>query len=231
MTADDVLNDYGDEFRQAVSGRGIDVASQRADDLDEEAIKVVRDLAGCGLHPSALDAACGLGGQSIRLAQAGARVIALDRADLASEVTTVACEVGVANLVTYLRSDLRSVAAQLRGYSFDVICCQRAIHYLPWAEAVEVVRQFASLLHPGGKLFLSASGLHSELGNGYASRSAPVENRYAPLVREMADKHGIAGEVCLYDADDLAKLFTTAGLAVEKIFTSSFGNIKGIAAR
>lgn len=149
MTADDVLNDYGDEFRQAVSGRGIDVATQRADDLDEEAIKMVRDLIGRGLMPSALDAACGLGGQSIRLAQAGAQVIALDRADLASEVTRFAREAGVANLVSYLRSDLRDVAAHLRGYFFHLICCQRAIHYLPWTEAVEVVRQFASLL-PGG---------------------------------------------------------------------------------
>ena len=122
------------------------------------------------------------------------------------------------------------VAAQLKGYSFHLICCQRAIHYLPWAEAVEVVRQFASLLLPGGKVFLSASGLHSELGNGYAHGSVPVEDRYAPLAQAMADKHGIAGDVCLYDADDLARLLTMAGLTVETIFTSSFGNIKGIAA-
>ncbi|WP_224961220.1 class I SAM-dependent methyltransferase [Geomonas subterranea] len=225
------VNHYGDEFRQAVSGHGIDVASQRADDLDDRALDWVKKLVCEGIRPTALDAACGLGGQSIRLAQAGATVTALDYADLAAKVDALAEQANVSDRLTYVRADLRSLTATLTPLFFNVICCQRAIHYLRWAEAKDTVQQLASLLAPGGKLFISASGLASELGDGYPARTCTPENRFAPLADNMVHKHGIAGDVCLYDTDDLECMLVTAGLAVETVYTSPFGNVKGVAKR
>lgn len=223
------INDYGDRFDQAVAGRGVDVASQRADDLDEMALDLVRRL-WKEQDVWALDAACGRGGQAVRLAGAGARVVAFDSADLSAEVRAAAFARRGEERVTFCRGDLRELDGAFPGRNFDIICCQRAIHYLRWSEAVAVVRHFRRLLHPGGQLFLSASGLYSELRDGYPWLE-PRETRYAALGDVIREKHGISGDVCLYSEKDLAELFLLAGLKAETIFTSPFGNVKGVAVK
>lgn len=223
------MNIYGDRLVRASEGHGADIASQRADDLDLMAVETVRETCAQGVTPHALDAACGLGGQAVRLAQAGARVIAADIADLGGEVAVAAAEGGCSERLSFVKADLRQIDEELAGWQFDLICCQRAIHYLPWNEAVEAVRRLTSLLKPEGRLYLSASGLKSELGEGYGGREHPVSCRYAPLAEAMAAKHGIAGPVCLYSMDDLAALFGAAELSTDCLFVSPFGNVKGVA--
>lgn len=84
------LNMYGDTLIRAAAGHGSDISSQRADELDELARARVNEIVtgqgGC----RALDAACGLGGQAIRLAQDGARVIATDLHDFSPELASSA---------------------------------------------------------------------------------------------------------------------------------------------
>ena len=222
------LNIHGDQLVRASSGHGSDIASQRADDLDRMAIEQVSNLHTTCL---ALDVACGLGGQAIRLAKAGAHVIAVDIADLSKEVTALAKKAGVATTVSFLRGDLRKLDEQMAGQAFDIICCQRAIHYLTWREAVQAVGRLALLLKPEGRLYLSASGIESELGLGYWGRELALSKRYAPLAEAMAGKHGIEGSVCLYSLEDLKSLFLAAGLAPLELFTSQFGNVKGVASK
>jgi hypothetical protein len=96
---------------------------------------------------------------------------------------------------------------------------------------VVAVKRLADLLNPGGKLFLSASGIASELGEGYPGRGVPAADRYAPLADEMAKKHGIHGMVCLYSLEDLEELLLQAGLVCEALFASPFGNVKGVGHR
>ncbi|UFS70229.1 class I SAM-dependent methyltransferase [Geomonas sp. RF6] len=199
------------------------------DELDELALALVRRL-WRDTNVLALDAACGLGGQAVRLAKAGAQVVAFDSADLSAEVQARAVEARVADRITFYQGDLRRGGDILRDRRFHVICCQRAIHYLRWSDAVTVVRNFTQLLHPGGKLFLSACGLYSELRDGYPWLEAR-ETRYAPLSESMRAKHGIQGDICLYTEDDLAELFREGGLSKETIFRSRFGNVKGVAVK
>lgn len=228
MAHDTEINLYGDRYRQPASGCGVDIASQRSDELDRLSLSFACDLVNRGETPIALDAACGLGGQAFRLAAVGAKVTAFDAADLAETVAATAAAAGLADRVTFVRGDLREVSA-LVGGPFNIICCQRAIHYLPWAEAVSVVKGFAGLLAPAGRLYLSASGLGSELGVSYPHALLPRASRYAPLSPQMASKHGIVGPVCLYTPEDLRDLFTAASLTAMSVFASPFGNIKGIA--
>jgi SAM-dependent methyltransferase len=112
---------------------------------------------------------------------------------------------------------------------FDIIICQRAIHYLPFVEAVSVVTEMKNLLSPGGRVYLSASGIYSELGDGYSAREDVLKDRYAELSPAMRDKHDIHGKVCLYSEADLTALLHAGGLVPEKIFSSKFGNIKAVA--
>ncbi len=50
----------------------------------------------------------------------------------------------------------------------------------------------------------------------------------APLAPAMAAKHGVHDEICLYAAEDLARLGDAAGLEVISVTASAFGNKKAI---
>lgn len=217
------LNLYGDKPEFLAAGHGADIASQRADDLDIMAIEHTRSLASA----FALDIACGAGGQAIRLAQAGATVVATDIVDMTAVIQ--AASAGVAGKVAFAKLDMRNLDKLHVELLADVIICQRAIHYLPFSEAIGVIAGMKELLVQNGRLYLSASGIYSELGDDYVGRSVPLAERYAELAPAMRDKHGIHGPVCLYSEEDLAQLLFTAGLIPEKIFSSKFGNIKVVA--
>jgi SAM-dependent methyltransferase len=219
------VNQYGDEKRLAGDGFGIDIASQRADDLDQAALAFIVDCGGDGV--SALDVACGQGGQALRMAAAGASVTAVD-------LTAPTWPPELHQRVRFVTADMRAIertVARLfeRPVLFHVIVCQRAVHYLPYKDAVAVVQQFASLLAPEGRLFISASGLLSELGTDYSAAGVALPLRYAPLSGPMVEKHGIRGPVCLYTEDDMRQLLADAKLAALHIFSSPFGNVKAIA--
>lgn len=217
------LNNYGDQRVFLAVGHGADIASQRADDLDLMAIDHVRSRA----STFAIDIACGAGGQAIRLAEHGAEVLATDIADMVGIISTAPAN--LPGKVTFTKLDMRNLRDLHVETPADVIICQRAIHYLRFTEAVAVVAAISRLLATDGRLYISASGIHSELGSGYPGEFTPLENRYADLAPSMRDKHGIHGPVCLYSEEDMAQLLTKGGLVHEKIFSSSFGNIKAVA--
>lgn len=229
------LNLYGDNPEFLTGGHGADIASQRADDLDQMAVQRVVACARTQTTTSALDIACGAGGQAIRMAQSGAQVLALDIMDMESIVNATARRyldaIGVTGEVKFMQFDMRRLDLLQLDKLADVIICQRAIHYFAYPEAIRVVAQMRRLLAADGRLYLSASGLYSELGLGYPGRLGPVplENRYSELSPQMQVKHNILGPVCLYSEDDLAQLLTRAGLHPESVFSSKFGNIKAVA--
>lgn len=220
-------NLYGDSLSHNGSGFGVDIASQRADDLDKLAIAHIE------AHPKpvrALDLACGQGGQAIRMAAAGAEVIASDVVDFGPAIASQAAHADVA--VQFIQQDMRGLQGKLSALTpFNVIVCQRAIHYLPHQQAQILAYHLYDMLAPGGFLFISASGLRSELGEGYPHASKTIENRYAPLSRAMEEKHGIKGPVCLFEVVDLALLLEAVGFVVSRAFASPFGNVKVIAQR
>ena len=221
------LNLYNDIPKFLATGHGADIASQRADDLDLMAIKHT----GSRASTFAIDIACGAGGQAIRLAQQGASVVATDIADMAEIIKSAST--GLPGRVTFVQQDMRSLDKLYNSLELlaDVIICQRAIHYLPFPDAIGVISGIKKLLAPDGRLYLSASGIHSELGEGYAGREfdLSLSDRYGELSPAMRDKHGIHGPVCLYSEEDMAKLLINGGLVPEIIFSSKFGNIKAVA--
>lgn len=222
------LNLYGDARNVTIGGHGVDIAAQRADDLDTTALEFLIDV---GSGARALDAASASGGQAARMAIAGADVVALDIDDYAELCRATAAAHGVEARVRFVQQDLTALddASAVAIGQFDAIVCQRMIHYVPYSNAIDIARKLKSLLRKGGRMYLSASGLHSELGCGYAAANMPIEARYAALSDEMVERHGINGPVCLYSVANLAQLLETAGMRVERVYASAFGNIKAIA--
>ena len=227
------LNLYGDSRSPTISSFGVDIAMQRADDLDKMAIDRVSsigaELKQLGKAPRALDVGSASGGQAFRMVDAGATVTALDVDDYSQEFLSAAKQAGWENRCSFLQQDITKFKVADSLESFHVIVCQRMIHYVPYATALEIVADLRRALTEDGRLYISASGLHSELGNGYSARSKPVPQRYVALSDEMSSKHAIKGPVCLYSAADLARLLEDAGMRVEQVFASPFGNIKAVA--
>lgn len=98
-----------------------------------------------------LDVGCGAGLLSEALASAGADVTALD---LAPELIKVAklhrLETGVQ--VDYREQSVESLAEQAPA-SFDAITCMEMLEHVP--DPGSIIRACATLLKPGGRLFLS----------------------------------------------------------------------------
>ncbi|MGH8077755.1 MAG: bifunctional 2-polyprenyl-6-hydroxyphenol methylase/3-demethylubiquinol 3-O-methyltransferase UbiG [Lysobacter sp.] len=98
-----------------------------------------------------LDVGCGAGLLSEALAGEGAHVVALD---LAPELIKIAklhrLETGVS--VDYRLQSAESLAAEMPG-QFDVITCMEMLEHVP--DPASIIDACASLLKPGGKLFVS----------------------------------------------------------------------------
>lgn len=219
-------NTYGDERRPVAAGFGVDISSQRLDDLDMrtlDAILAFRTAHGGG--PAVFDLGCGLGAQTIRMASAGAAVFAFDVTDNGAALTAQAEEAGCRDLVNFYTKDIRQGFTDVPVQP-DIVYSQRTLHYLAFADAEAVLRGLVQQATAGARFFLSASGLRSELGDGYPDKERAAAERYAPLAPAMQEKHSMRGPICLYDVVDMALLLEYAGLVPVNVYTSPFGNVK-----
>ena len=99
----------------------------------------------------ALDVGCGGGILSESLARAGATVTAIDLAPAVLDVARLHLhESGLA--VDYREASVESLAAEMPG-AFDVVTFMEMLEHVP--DPGSVIRACASLLRPGGMLFLS----------------------------------------------------------------------------
>jgi SAM-dependent methyltransferase len=207
------------------ASHGVDTASQWMDELDLETLRFA-------VSPKvpkrvAVDLGCGLGTQGIRLGVLGCRSVLYDLVDISERIERVRQALGLDKLA-FRQLDLRQATLEDFPPDTGVVYSQRFIHYLRFEEASRLIATLASRLCATGRLFISASGLGSELGNGYADAERPVEHRFAPLAGAMQNKHAVREPVCLYTVPELERLVTTHGFTVTRTWTSPFGNVKGV---
>lgn len=228
-------NLYGDKLVSLSVVYGADIASQRADWMDADACEQITKRARSSeTKPRALDIGCGFGGQIFRMAQAGAHAIGVDSAHFDPEQRRLEAEKVVSGRIDFYQQNLMSLPqvgrSVLRNH-FDVVVCQRTIHYLKHDRAQTALDRMGAVLKPGGFLYLSASGLGSELSEGYSASVLPVSERFAELGQTMATKHQILTPVCLYTLSELEALVEGSGFTIIRSEVSAFGNIKVAAVR
>lgn len=114
---------------------------------------------------------------------------------------------------------------------FDLIVGQLALHSLTYIEARDVLQEMRRVLKIGGKLYLSAYGKHSTLGDNYPDNGKRVEERFAELPAPLAKLYNLHGPICLYSERDLINLLFEVGAPVLHSATSGQGNVRVIAVR
>jgi hypothetical protein len=220
----DPLNAYGDRLVPTTGTHGGDIAGQRIDELDEQAIQyVLRNRAD---QPVCIDLGCGLGWQGARFAMLGARAFLFDLLPESQLVQTLRAAPGIE--LQYAAVDLRTVRADALPANIGMAFSQRFIHYVRYREAVTLVKKVAARMVPGGQFLVSASGIDSELGTQYRGKNVDIGERFAPLHPAVQQKHGIFEHVCLYSQDELNGLMVSCGFRPVESWTSSFGNIKSV---
>src|SRR5262249_15700726 len=128
----------------------------------------------------------------------------------------------------FRRLDLRDAAPEDFPAQTGIAYSQRFIHYLRHEEASRLLAVLATRMCSGARLFISASGMNSELAKGYAHVEHPVEERFATLAASMQAKHSVREPVCLYAKDELEALAVRGGFTPVRTWTSPFGNVKGV---
>jgi SAM-dependent methyltransferase len=226
--SEQLINLYGDRIVPTTGSHGPDIASQRMDDLDAACIEWAIAYGPSKLK--AVDIGCGRGIQALRLASLGASVLAVDLSDLSPFASGANTLLG-RDAITYFSGDVRELPPSAVPTPLQLIYSQRFIHYLRHEEACELLLRLQAVLSEDGRLFLSASGIDSELGDGYAHRDRGVENRFSVLSPEQQAKVHITEPICMYRQEELAKLAESVGFRTIRVWSSAFGNIKGIFGR
>jgi 2-polyprenyl-3-methyl-5-hydroxy-6-metoxy-1,4-benzoquinol methylase len=222
------INLYGDTLIPAGKGHGADISAQRQDDLDGFALAYISEHS-AKTRLIVADFGAGHGAQAARMAKAGAqKVVGIDMHDFSQEDNYKL------NNVSFLQANLTSPTLfpqieSILGGGLDIAMSQRTLHYLTHTQAASFLDNLKANMNLNGKLFISASGLHSELGNDYPHRAGEIQTRFACLDNAMAQKHGIHAPVCLYKEIELVELCEKAGYRILKAYTSEFGNIKVVA--
>ena len=147
---------------------GVDVAAKRLDDLDRRLLSAV----GQRLSARVLDVGCGTGGAAAALEAAGAQVTGLDVCDYSTEFSHRAPQSIFihTNIEVYTPTDY-----------FDYLLCQRTLHYLPYQHAVAVLEKLRTFCT--GTLFLSLSGLDTNIAGYYSGATADIAEGMSRLAR------------------------------------------------
>lgn len=223
------INNNNDKLINTTSKHGSDISSQRIDELDHLALQHAVDISH-KQNASAVDLGAGLGSQGIRFANLNINTLLIDNLDISKTINKLnKLTPHITDELTFLNKDITKLDNTDLPKNIDIIFSQRFIHYLTYNEAKKLLSLLRQHIDYDGKLYLSTSGLNSELSQNYADVNTNVKNRYSELSQKMAEKHNIKVPVCLYSKIEFKNLIKDCDFMIEKIYKSDFGNIKVIA--
>jgi SAM-dependent methyltransferase len=209
---------------------GVDIAAQRADDVDKRMIDDVAARVARGHIPTVIDIGCGALGQARRLAEQGAAVTAVDIVDYTAQcevINTALAGLPDTRPITFFNSDLLSWVGSAQLPAGTLVSLQRVLHYVPYADAYRVLEQLSRV--PGAQIYVSLTGTTSAIASGYKALTVPLSERFDLLTPVHQATFSITAPLCIYTADEARELLRAIGWKIVWWRVSDFGNIKAIA--
>lgn len=227
-------NPYGDELKSVLTGFGSDVSSQRLTPFEEEILRRAALLKqACAHQPVVLDIFSGYcAANALRFAKLGFEAYAVDfsPADecLASLIgVAIATDNGAGDedcgILHYLQQDVRKVDLNSLPLGIDLVTCQRGLHFLHFAEAVDLVSALAQRLNSGASMFFSIGAVDCAVGPGYKHADKPVAERWHPLEEELGAPIHVTAPLCLYKEEDITALFAGLDGKIVSVERDDFG--------
>lgn len=205
---------------------GVDVGARRADDLDRELLTQVSAAVANGTQPSVADIGCGSGGLAFRLASAGAVVTAVDIVDYHTAIAERNTSLLATRQEILFVHDSAQAMLKRDSVIYDYLVLQRVMHYLPYAEAVELL---TAARDRSSQLYLSVTGVESAIGHQHPLREAALCKRFTHLPATAQTTFSLSAPLCVYTQVEFRDVLVTSGWCVERLWTSAFGNHKAIA--
>ncbi|KXJ98476.1 MAG: hypothetical protein UZ19_OD1000680 [Parcubacteria bacterium OLB19] len=217
------LIDLSTQPYQSFGGFGVDVAIKRTDDLDKRILEHLK----VKNKPRVLDLGSGAGGQSVRMVEVGASVLAIDVYDFSQEFSEYRASKNWSQTdLQFIPADLINLAKLLDNEKFDDALMQRTLHYLPYSQAIDLLLFLREIVKD--KLFISVTGMDSAVGENYSGKNLPIVDRFVRLESAEADIFQIQAPVCLYKKEEFITLLKQTGWEVEDVWQSVFGNLKAV---
>lgn len=204
---------------QSFDGHGVDVAANRADSLDKQALAYIVANPGA----TVVDLGSGVGGQSARMVEAGARVTAIDQFDFSSEFESYGYST---DTLRFVCGDVRSDGVLSEDSLYDVALCQRMIHYLRYDEAASLLIRLRKIVRH--RLYISVTGTGSLVGDTYKAAIVPIAQRFSQLSALGQEMFSISEPVCLYSETEFKDLLIDTGWQIDSCRVTAFGNIQAI---
>ncbi len=225
------LNRYGDRKivrTVAKTQCGCEIASQRLDDLDIECQQFALDSIKEKRQPLvAVDLGSGSGIQTLRLGLLGFRTIAYDLLPESHALEAARAEYPIFQVETKV-ANLRDASGVDFPSPLLIAYSQRFLHYLRYEETRTLLSNLYSAMERDGRLFISASGLTSEIGQLHPDRNLPVHERFATLPKSVARHHKILEPICPWSERELVDVCVDIGFTCVTSSCSEFGNVRGI---
>ena len=130
-------------------------------DLDliyDDAISGIAQIVPASSHPKLLDAGCGYGYHSVRLAKCGYQVTGFDFSESAlTEAGRHIADSGFESNISIRRGNILHL--DMPDEFFDVVFCWGVLMHIPDVETA--LSELVRVLRPGGKLVLAENSAHS----------------------------------------------------------------------
>lgn len=228
----------GEKFSlPANRGFGMDVATDREDDLDRACLAHVQTIVDskAGAAPTlVMDVGGGNGFMSVKMANAGATVTLVDPIESPVHVANAASP-----HIRHVPKIVQHIAkSDVLGFDdankVDIVYAQKSFHYMPYSDALKTLRlvreNYASRQC---KLFISLSAVDCALGLGYEEKVGhlPITSDGRHIVPENQDAAhlGISHPMTLYRETEVRQLLEEAGFKNISITKSDYGTFKAIA--
>jgi len=201
---------------------GVDVNKNRLDDLDR--IILQDSLSEPFSKKNICNIGCGESTLSIALCSLGHFVYNYDRRDLSSFFSMTK---ELFSKQKFTQIHIEEIKNHHLPKAVDSIVLQRVLHYMSYRDTVRFLNRITATLSEGGKMYISLTGLDSQIARGYDVKNAPIESRMGNIAEQEQQDFNISEPVCLYSLGEAQSLIESIeGIRIERIWVSQFGNIK-----